>query len=354
MLAKSLLVASGLSLLFFSLALSAAGQSCTSTEACSTYSQWNAACLPVPHLIAYDWYTVGTYTANATAKTTACAPATECASCRAAQTTRPIDLATGDTYFSQTDVRIPGLGGGLTLERTWNSLPFGFVSGMFGHGWTSNFEESVFIGSDHYLKYLRSDGGVWSFGVKGWDNDGWPTYGVAGSAGQVATMTQVGPQQQKGSWILALQNGETRTFDMSTGKLLSITDRNGNTTVLGHDASGRLLNVTDPGGRHISFSYQGFLVTGVTSSVGISLSYTYDGYGRLSQVTEPDNTTISYQYNDPNPNLITAILDSNGKVIESHTYNSCAQGVSSSRAGGVEALTISYPLACHLGFAFVP
>jgi YD repeat-containing protein len=354
MLAKNVVVASGLSVLFFCLALSAVGQSCTTTEACSTYDQWNAACLPVPHLTAYDWHTVGTYTANASAKTTACAPATECTSCRVARTKYPIDLATGDTYFTATDVRIPGLGGGLTLERTWNSLPFGLGVGLFGAGWTSNFEESVSIGSDHYLKYLRGDGGVWSFGVNGWNNDGWPMYGVAGSASQVATITQINPPQQKGSWILTFQNGETRTFDMNTGKLLSITDRNGNTTVLGYDSSGRLLNVTDPAGRHISFSYQGFLVTGVTSNVGISLSYSYDSYGRLSRVTEPDNSTISYQYNDPNPNLITAILDSNGKVIESHTYNSCAQGVSSSRAGGVEALTIFYPLACHLGFSFVP
>jgi hypothetical protein len=34
---------------------------------------------------------------------------------------QPISLATGTTYVQQTDVKIPGLGSGLTLSRTWIS-----------------------------------------------------------------------------------------------------------------------------------------------------------------------------------------------------------------------------------------
>jgi YD repeat-containing protein len=83
------------------------------------------------------------------------------------------------------------------------------------------------------------------------------------------------------------------------------------------------------------------LVTSVTSDVGLSLSYAYDSNGRLIQVTKPDLTTISFQY-DSN-SLITAVLDSNGKILESHTYDSSGRGLTSSRAGGVEALTLTYP-----------
>jgi len=57
-------------------------------------------------------------------------------------------------------------------------------------------------------------------------------------------------------------------------------------------------------------------VTGVSSEVGLSLTYGYDGQNRLSQVTKPDQTTLTFQY-DANSN-ITAVLDSNGKVLESH------------------------------------
>jgi len=61
----------------------------------------------------------------------------------------------------------------------------------------------------------------------------------------------------------------------------------------------------------------------------------------LTKVTMPDSTTISYQY-DSN-NLITAVLDTNGKVLESHTYDAAGKGLTSSKANGVDAVTVSYP-----------
>ena len=57
-------------------------------------------------------------------------------------------------------------------------------------------------------------------------------------------------------------------------------------------------------------------------------------------VTKPDLTTVSFQYGSNS--LISAVLDSSGKVLESHTYDSSGRGLTSSRAGGVEALTVSY------------
>jgi len=148
------------------------------------------------------------------------------------------------------------------------------------------------------------------------------------------------------AWTLTFQNGEQRVFDATSGRLLSIADRNGNTTRLTYDAQYRLTTVTDPASRHIYFSYaspSSFLVTSVTSDVGISLSYSYDAQSRLVQYAKPDGTTVSFQYNDPNPNLMTAVLDQNGKVLESHTYDGYGRGLTSSRAGGVEAVTITYP-----------
>jgi YD repeat-containing protein len=82
----------------------------------------------------------------------------------------------------------------------------------------------------------------------------------------------------------------------------------------------------------------------VTSDVGLSLSYSYDSQGRLIQVTHPDLTTTTYQY-DSN-SMMTAVKDSDGKILESHTYDSCKRGLTSSRAGGVEAITLSYPQPC--------
>jgi YD repeat-containing protein len=344
----------------FGWTLSAAGQACTTTATCADYGS-GSGCAPTLPLTGFAGTGDGPFEWQVTVKTPACASApTSCLNSPAqpeAEGGRPIELATGNTYFTETDVRIPGLGGGLTLRRTWNSVFFTGISSVFGGRWTSNFEERVFVGADGYLKYSRGDGCMWSFGFTGWDNNGNPTYVPAQPATQVATITQFNQTQANQTWGLVLQNGEQRTFDLNSGRLLSISDRNGNTTSLLYDASFRLITVVDPAGRHLYFGYSGtapYLVSNVTTDVGVSLSYSYDGSGRLAQVTEPDNSTLSFQYNAADPLLITAVLDSNGKVLESHAYNSCGQGLTSSRALGVDAITVSYPLSCHLGFLVAP
>jgi YD repeat-containing protein len=263
-----------------------------------------------------------------------------CPTCAAAAAGRPISLASGNTFIVETDVKIPGLGGGLTLVRIWNSLwpatQTAFQVGLFGPNWRSNFEERVFLGADNYMKYARGDGSFWSFGYGGAGNvAGWS---VAAPANSVATLVQ-GPSY----WTINFQNGEQRRFDNTSGNLISIIDRNGNTTQLTYDAVGRLTTVTDPASRQLNFSYangSSLLVVGVTSSTGQSLSYAYDSQGRLIQVTNPDTTFYTFQYNGQS--LISSVTDQNGKILEAHTYDSSNRGLTSSRANGVEAITISY------------
>jgi YD repeat-containing protein len=346
---KGIAVVIGLILLVCAWSVGAFGQQCRTTFVCSSTQ---IGCLPIPPATAYGGVWNGPWSWSYWVNLFNCAPPSECPSCNRAA--HPIDLATGDTYITEVDVKIPGLGGGLTLTRTWNSIAFEGSSrlGMFGQNWTSNFDENLFVGGDGYMKYAKADGGFWSLGFNGWDGNGNPLFVVAGSAGVGATLTQ-----GQTNWTLVFQNGEQRVFDRTSGKLLSITDRNGNTTQLTYDSSFRLITVIDPAGRHLYFSYPAganYFVTSVTSDVGVSLSYVYDSLGRLAQYTKPDATIVSFQYNAPNPNLLTAVLDANGKVLESHTYNTCGQGLTSSRAGGVESITVSYPLPCHLGPTAAP
>lgn len=81
----------------------------------------------------------------------------------------PINLSSGNTFITESDINVPGLGGGLVLTRTWNSMlpdTQGFYAFMFGVKWRSNFEERlVFNSGDGLLRYLRGDGSVWSFAV---------------------------------------------------------------------------------------------------------------------------------------------------------------------------------------------
>jgi len=264
-----------------------------------------------------------------------CTPPVPCNHCPSAG--NPISLASGNTFIEQADVKLPGLSGGLRLVRMWNSVwPSNegtFQVGLFGSNWRSTFEERVFVDNDHYIKYARGDGSFWAFGYNG------TTYGVAAPANITATLAYGSTY-----WTLSFQNGEQRLFDVNSGNLVAIIDRNGNTTQVAYDATARLTTVTDPASRHLYFGYgsgTSRLVTSVTSDVGISLSYSYDSQGRLSQVTYPDLTTISFTYNSQS--LITAVTDSNGKTLESHTYDSNNRGLTSSQAGGVQAVTASYP-----------
>jgi YD repeat-containing protein len=260
-------------------------------------------------------------------------------SCPSCAGGRPINLTNGNTYIQQTDIQIPGIGSALVLQRTWNSIwpssQSGMISGLFGPNWRSTYEERVFVDIDGTVKYSRSDGSFWSFQLYG----------------SPAVYQTVAPQNTSAtlvygatSWTLSFKNGETRLFDSTSGSLTKIIDRNGNTTQLSYDSSNRLVTVTDPASRHLYFGYgsnSSLLVTAVTSDFGISLTYLYDSQGRLIQLTMPDLTTISFAYNSNS--MITAVTDSNGKVLESHTYDSYGRGLTSSKANGVEALTLTYP-----------
>jgi YD repeat-containing protein len=263
-----------------------------------------------------------------------------CISCLLAGS--PINLSTGNTFIVESDISVPGLGGGLQLSRTWNSAlpdeqssyPF-----AFGQNWRSNFEEKLlFATGDGYLKYMRSDGSEWYFAVF---SLGPPNvFKLAAPAIDTTTTLTKGLP----SWTLTFKSGEKHLFDATSGFLTAIVDRNGNATTLAYDASSRLSTVTDAAQRHLYFNYSNGstpLVASITSDVGISVSYAYDTQGRLTQMTKPDTTTTSFQY-DSNSN-ITAVLDGAGKILESHTYDIFHRGLTSSRANGVDAVTVTYP-----------
>lgn len=302
-------------------------------------------CMPTmlswfPDPVPFGWFPFQTYPGTYAYLIAAMGCAPPCTSCQV-QGGSPIALATGDTYITEQDIRIPGFGGGLSLARSWNSVwPSGlasFETGIFGPLWRSTYEERIVMGTDNFMRYIRGDGTFWSFGSAGIPTE-WVVYGPAVAA-RLNTDTSTNPY-----FTLTFGNGEQRRFDKTTGNLIAMIDPNGNTTTVAYDSSGRLSTVTDPASRTLTFTYGNSsftdLATSVSSSVGVSYSYAYDSQGRLSQVTKPDQTTIAFTYDTQS--RITTVTDSNGKVLESHTYDSSNRGLTSSRANGVEALTITY------------
>src|ERR1051325_208745 len=256
----------------------------------------------------------------------------------------PINLTNGNVYIAQQDYAIPGLGGGLQLSRTWNSLwrvsPHAGAPTvrMFGDSWTSNFEERLVFVDGQTIDYWRADGSKLRFTLV-LSCCGSTIYGIVAPKLDAGLSLNWGTNQ----YTASITGKSKMTFD-SSGRLLSIADWNNNTTTLTYDGSMRLAQVTDAGARSLTFTYgdpnTSTVVTSVQDSVGAVATYQYDPTGLLLQATYADNAFNSFNY-DLDAQILS-VTDTAGKVIESHTYDGFRRGLSSSRAGGVEVLTVSY------------
>ncbi len=255
---------------------------------------------------------------------------------------QPINVTTGDVWISRTDYSVPGLAGGLSIKRTWNSLwnrsnpPFG--AGMFGRGWTSDFEERLQVFNSTHIIYWRGSGNTWIFESP----NGCTTcsYDVMSPPNEHASLQYDSATMQ---YTLSFANGTKKIFSNS-GRLLAATDRNGNQTTVTYDSSDRVIRVSAPGGQWISFTYSNLqyvnLATSAQDAAGTVATFSYAG-SNLTQVVYADASQINYAYDGAN-NIIS-VTDSEGKVLETHTYDANGRGLSSSRANSVESITFQYP-----------
>ncbi|MET0557514.1 MAG: RHS repeat domain-containing protein [Solirubrobacterales bacterium] len=145
----------------------------------------------------------------------------------------PVECATGNFSETQTDFEISGRGVGLRLSRTY-SAQAAAILGAFGYGWTNSFSDRLTLEeAGAKVKLTEEDGGVVNFTQsKGsWLPPAWSQYVLEGGSEIGYTLTF--PSQVKYSFSGA-------------GRLSSISDRNGNTTILTYDEVGRLKAITVP------------------------------------------------------------------------------------------------------------
>ena len=255
----------------------------------------------------------------------------------------PINLGTGDVWITKTDYSVPGLAGGLTVTRTWNSLwqyikptspapsPV-FQVGMFGKGWISDLEERLQIldANANQVKYWRADGNGWIFG-----SNGGGLYSIL-NPGDAHAILNFDSNAQL--YTMTFPDGTTKTFD-NNGYLLSWKDRNGNATTITRSGA-QVTQVTAPGGQSVGFTYGSGLVTSAQDSVGTVATYNYSGT-LLTSVTYPDGSAVQYGY-DGNSSIVS-VLDAQGKTLETHSYDSQGHGLTSAKANGVEIVSVQYP-----------
>jgi RHS repeat-associated protein len=230
---------------------------------------------------------------------------------------KAVSCATGNDSDTQTDFAIGGRGVGLNLERTYNSQAGAEgTKGAFGYGWSSSFSDHLSLEpSEKRAALIQANGSRVPFS----ENSGvytapaWTQDTLSGTAEAGYTLTY--PNQTK------------YHFAGSSGRLESVTDRNGNATTLSYGEGGRLETITDPAGRKISLTYNGEgLIESAKDPMGHVVKYAYEG-GNLASVTMPGETEPSWRFKYDASHQLTEMTDGRaGKTITE--YNGAHQVVS--------------------------
>jgi RHS repeat-associated protein len=216
----------------------------------------------------------------------------------------PVECATGDFYESQTDLAVGGRGVGLDLTRTYNSQAGAAgISGAFGHGWSMSFSDHLTVGEGKALLTQANgstvpfvEGKGESFTPPAWSQDALSGNATAGYS--VVRADQVKYQ-----------------FEGSTGRLLSVTDRNGNQTKLGYGPKGLMETITDPAGRKITLAYNAEgLVESATDPLGHTVKYAYEE-GTLAKVALPGEAKPRWQYHYDGFHEMTSMTDGRGGTV---------------------------------------
>jgi RHS repeat-associated protein len=247
---------------------------------------------------------------------------------------KPIDVTSGNMFIHQEDYYLPGFGDGLTISRGYNSQMQ--KAGLFGFGWWSFLDESITTFGNLLLRLNLEDGRAVYLSRIDTISPYLPT-GARGFRGQVV-------KNVDNSFTLTLQDGGVHQFS-ANGRLVSLTDRNNNTTSLTLNGSGNPTAITDPGGRVITLSYDGYgLIGSISDSAGTIATYTHGFWGRLTNVTYADGSLYNFTDTFSGNNIYLAtVTDALNNVIESHTYDSQGRAITSEIAGnGTERYTLSY------------
>jgi RHS repeat-associated protein len=241
----------------------------------------------------------------------------------------PVTTYTGNFTDTLTDAAVAGIGDAdLLLQRSYNSSAAQTDSASvyefaeygddgekvegppqyFGTGWSSNLD--VFLLKLGYapvyegVQILFPDGHTQNF-----DKDG--------SSYKPSTPDNFDELTKEGSaFVLKRKSSLEKWRFGSDGKLLEISDKNGNTVTCSY--SGGLLSKISSGSRSITFSH--------------------DSKGHIVKAELPENITISYEYKD---GLLAAMTDGRGNKTE-YSYDGNKQLTEITTPLGTPAVRMSY------------
>jgi RHS repeat-associated protein len=241
----------------------------------------------------------------------------------------PVKVSNGNMYLQQNDYHLPSVGHAISLSRTYNSDSQ--TVGLFGRGWSTQYDEAIVSHDAVLLSFNQSDGRAIYFS-RPVTSSGTFTDLIGDFHARVI--------QDGGGSTLTMKNGDVEQFNTS-GNLVSLSDRNGNTTTLSYDNNGLLASVADPFGRALTFHTNASgQVTSISDSLGTIATYTYGGNNELLSVTYADNSAFNFSY-DGNLRL-TTVTDALGNILEAHSYDSQGRAITSEKQGGIDRYSLDY------------
>ncbi len=216
----------------------------------------------------------------------------------------PVNLFNGNMYHTETDISLKGVGIGLVFSRTYNSLSQ--IDGPMGFGWTHSYNHYLKFEDDNFnFERDDDDSDDVSSSFRWVDGDGSSKFisftnkTEQNGIGFADFETPEGfdfkvTQKDNGAIVITETTGLVYTFaapgnwDISTVvKLLSISDRFGNTLSLHYSANDELDYVEDSLGRRLEFSYEEGRIATVEDWDGHIHEYRYDGSGNLTEYYTP-------------------------------------------------------------------
>jgi RHS repeat-associated protein len=209
----------------------------------------------------------------------------------------------------------------LPLAFTYNSYDAdgsrAQIDTVMGYGWTHTYNTFLFDQLGSMFRY-DADGRVTKYALG-------PGGTFSPTNGYFETLVRVGV-----NFVLTTKDKTVYTFSTISGtaflvggpayRLVSIVDRNGNTTTFTY-SSGNLTTVTDTYGRTLTFTYNGLhKLISVTDPNGRVTTIQYDSTGhKISQITDPVGRTVQYSYNSLNQ--LATKTDKSG-LVYTYSYSS--------------------------------
>jgi RHS repeat-associated protein len=261
----------------------------------------------------------------------------------------PINVATGNMYVSVIDYKTAGPNP-LFLERYYNSMGVTnapSAQSNLGANWRTNFDRSLVFtpatGTPTSVVAVRPDGQGITFTASG---SNWVT-----ESDVDYTLTQNGT-----TWTLRGPDDATDTYN-SSGKVTTITQRNGYTWNLTYGTAGNLATVTDSYNRVLTFTpNSNNLIGSVATPDGTSLTYGYTvGTGMIAGISQAANrlTTVGYSTtpatsqtylygNSSYPFAMTGIMDENNNQYATWSYDTAGRGASSQHGTGGNLTTLVF------------